>query len=75
MTIESDSITAKSCSICHMKEPVGKAEDYCELCGMRIPDPVNAPILGLKEGLFAFCCDRCLRIYELLFFRGELNGR
>jgi hypothetical protein len=75
MSIEPDSTNSQPCSICHLEEPEGTAEDYCELCGMRIFDLDNAPILGLKEGLFVFCCDRCLRIYELLFFRGELNGR
>jgi hypothetical protein len=54
----------KVCPICHQQKISATAEDYCELCGMRIPDLKIAPKIQTHDGEFAFCCDRCKQIYE-----------
>jgi endogenous inhibitor of DNA gyrase (YacG/DUF329 family) len=55
----------EKCPICH-EEIVqdAHAKEHCELCGMAISKPEDAPhFLTNKGETLHFCCDRCLSIY------------
>ena len=63
--IEEVIVEEKKCPIC--SKPIrsdAAIHEYCKLCGMGIPDTLEAPKLRTEGGTLYFCCDICYSIYK-----------
>jgi endogenous inhibitor of DNA gyrase (YacG/DUF329 family) len=61
-----DRMENKSCPICG-KAIISDASvrEFCGLCGMGIPEPLNAPKQHIKDDrALYFCCNKCYLIYK-----------
>lgn len=55
----------KKCPICdktiHSEATI---HEFCKLCGMGIPEPLEVPKIQTKEGAAYFCCDKRYSYYK-----------
>lgn len=62
----------KICPICSKTvRSDATIHEYCKLCGMGIPEPLEAPKLQTKNGkTYYFCYDKCFSIYKKKIAKG-----